>query len=70
MTYLKSRLRYFLHGFGSLVSIFPGEPISSCKPRDSYYKPAKSVEDAFRSDWSNLGKDMNKAVNRVLNGEA
>lgn len=68
MAYLKSRLRCFLYGFGSLVSIFPDESVSPCKPR--YYKPAKSVEEAFRADWSNLGKDMNKAVNKVLNGEA
>lgn len=67
MAYLKSKIRYILYGVGSLVSIFPNVADSTPKPR--YYKPANSVEEAFRADWSRLGQDMNKAVNSVLPNE-
>lgn len=68
MAYLKSKLRYLLYGVGSLVSIFPNYA-DIAMPRPRYYKPAKSVEDAFRADWSRLGGDMTKAVNSVLSHE-
>lgn len=68
MAYFKSKLRFILYGVGSLVSIFPNDAdITMQRPR--YYKPAKSVEEAFRSDWSRLGSDMTKAVNSVLSHE-
>lgn len=68
MAYLKSKLRFILYGVGSLISIFPNEG-STAMPRPRYYKPAKSVEEAFRADWSRLGGDMTKAVNSVLSHE-
>ena len=68
MAYFKSKLQYFFYGVGSLVSIFPN--VADAEPKPRYYKPAKSVEEAFRADWSRLGQDMNKAVKSVLaNGQ-
>jgi hypothetical protein len=64
MAYFKSKIRYFLYGVGSLVSIFPNVADLTA-PRPRYYKPAKSVEEAFIADWSRLGYDMDKAVKSV-----
>jgi hypothetical protein len=64
MAFFKSKLSYFFYGVGSLISIFPQAADSI--PKSRLYKPARSVEEAFRADWYRLGNDMTKAVKTVI----
>lgn len=59
-------IRNFLRGIGSLVSIFPNA--ADMPPRPRYYKPAKTVEEAFSADWQRIGGDMDKAMKSFFNG--
>ena len=34
-------------------------------PPKKLYRPHKSVEEALKSDWENVGKDMWKAIEKV-----
>ena len=69
MAFIKNNIKLLIYGVGTLISIFPHA--EGRKPTVKAYRPAKSVEEAFRGDWARLGSDMNNAVNKVIsNGKA
>ncbi len=67
MAFIKNNIRFLIYGVGSLISIFP--QVEGRKPTVRTYRPAKTVEEAFRGDWARLGVDMNKAVKKVMQND-
>lgn len=64
----RAKLQHLLCGIGTLASVFPTIEITSHRT----YRPARTVQDAFKSDWAKLSGDMNKAISTVMgkrNGE-
>lgn len=56
------KLYNILRGFGSLLVVFPAEDVMPKRPASAR---RLSVQDALRSDWETLGRDMNKAFETV-----
>ncbi len=59
---MTSLLKNMLAGAGSIINLFPREP--------EYENPVlkhKSAADAMASDWRAIGKDMQRALDRVEN---
>ena len=61
---MSKRLYNLLHGFGSLLMVFPSVQARSTVVRD-YFSTRPTIEDTFRRDWETLSGDMNRAIEKV-----
>jgi hypothetical protein len=61
---MSKRLYNLLHGFGSLLMVFPSVQSRPTVMRD-YFSTRPTIEDTFRKDWETLSGDMNRAIEKV-----
>jgi hypothetical protein len=61
---MSKRLYNLLHGFGSLLMVFPSVQSRPTVLRD-YFSTRPTIDDTFRKDWETLSGDMNRAIEKV-----
>ncbi len=65
---MSKRLYNMLHGFGSLLLVFPPAK-TRFSDISNHFHNRPSIEDTFRGDWERLGEDMNRAITKVTCGK-